>query len=272
MGKLTDDGHTVVFKRDEALVLRDGTPVLTVPRINDLYQHSERGEVALCSNSVSADDMHAWLGNPGRDKTKAIAQMHPQLKIQPVSDCETCILANQHRQPYQSTGNTFAAPLELIHVDLCDGRGRAFDGSNYYLILVDNCTKYIQTVPLKNKTTAATLHAFRLFKSALERQTGFVFKKVRSDNGHEFLGEFDEYLQEIGIQHQFTVPYAHQQNGNAERNIQTISSKMKVLLQGGCVPEKYWPSCSWHCNVLSQCSQCLGSQKHLTFQTAISKS
>ena len=83
--------------------------------------------------------------------------------------------------------------------------------------------------------------AFRLFKSALEKQTGFAIKKVRSDNGHEFLGEFYEYFKEIGIQHRFTVPYAYQQNGNAERNIQTISFKMKVLFQGGCVPEKYWP-------------------------------
>jgi transposase InsO family protein len=43
-------------------------------------------------------------------------------------------------------------------------------------------------------------------------------KKIRSDNGSEFKNlQVEEYLEEEGIKHEFSTPYAPQQNGIVER-------------------------------------------------------
>jgi transposase InsO family protein len=40
----------------------------------------------------------------------------------------------------------------------------------------------------------------------------FDIKIVQTDNGSEFLGEFDKYLNEIGIEHYFSYPRSPKTN------------------------------------------------------------
>jgi hypothetical protein len=53
----------------------------------------------------------------------------------------------------------------------------------------------------------------------------------RSDNAGEFMSHaFTSYLTKHGIKHQRSAPYAHQQNGKAERAIQTIEGRILAML------------------------------------------
>ncbi|WP_231938339.1 hypothetical protein [Caldimicrobium thiodismutans] len=45
----------------------------------------------------------------------------------------------------------------------------------------------------------------------------FKIRGVKTDNGSEFLGEFDRYLKEEGIRHYFNYPRFPKGNGYVER-------------------------------------------------------
>ncbi|MFP3256959.1 MAG: hypothetical protein RXO36_04085 [Candidatus Nanopusillus acidilobi] len=45
-----------------------------------------------------------------------------------------------------------------------------------------------------------------LFIQEAMKYFGFSISKVQTDNGSEFMGEFDKYLKEIGIEHYYSYP------------------------------------------------------------------
>jgi hypothetical protein len=55
-------------------------------------------------------------------------------------------------------------------------------------------------------------------------------KKTRSDNGSEFKNlQVEEYLEEEGIEHEFSAPYTPQQNGVVERKNQTLVDMARTM-------------------------------------------
>ncbi|GJY62668.1 retrovirus-related pol polyprotein from transposon TNT 1-94 [Tanacetum coccineum] len=63
----------------------------------------------------------------------------------------------------------------------------------------------------------------------VERQTGKKLKCIRTDNGGEYIGPFDAYCREHGIQHQKTPPKTPQLNGLAERMNRTLVERVRCL-------------------------------------------
>jgi len=58
----------------------------------------------------------------------------------------------------------------------------------------------------------------RLSKQGLSNNFNTTLKCIRSDTGTEFFNKAEKkYLEELGIEHQSSLPYSQQQNGRAER-------------------------------------------------------
>lgn len=75
----------------------------------------------------------------------------------------------------------------------------------------------------------------------VETQTGRRIKKIRSDRGGEFKSEqFSRFLEESGIERQFTVAYSPQQNGVAERRNRTLLDMARSMLKDKGMPDKFW--------------------------------
>ncbi|GJW32374.1 retrovirus-related pol polyprotein from transposon TNT 1-94 [Tanacetum coccineum] len=72
------------------------------------------------------------------------------------------------------------------------------------------------------KTKDQVLDVFKQFHVLVERQTGKKLKCIRSDNGGEYIGPFDAYCREHGIQHQKTPSKTPQLNILAERMISAL--------------------------------------------------
>ena len=53
----------------------------------------------------------------------------------------------------------------------------------------------------------------------------YPIREVQTDNGHEFLGEFDDYLQTQNIPHQFIYFHSPRINGVVERFNRTIQDE-----------------------------------------------
>jgi transposase InsO family protein len=52
----------------------------------------------------------------------------------------------------------------------------------------------------------------------VQNEFGLRIKKIRSNNGTEFKNsQIEGFLEDVGIKHEFSSPYTHQQNGVVER-------------------------------------------------------
>ncbi|WVZ52264.1 hypothetical protein U9M48_003340 [Paspalum notatum var. saurae] len=102
---------------------------------------------------------------------------------------------------------SISRPLELLHMVLFGSVVYISIGGNKYgLVIVDDYSRFTWVFFLSDKSETQEV----LKKS--EDQKG------RSDNGKDFKNTgVEEYLDEEGIKHEFSVPYTPQQNGVVER-------------------------------------------------------
>jgi transposase InsO family protein len=144
----------------------------------------------------------------------------------------SCLAAKQTRQSFPKCSSWKAdEPLQLIHVDLCGPiTPDTIGGSKYFLLLVDDCTRWMTVSILKTKDQASD--AFAKFKAEAENELGYKIKMVRSDRGGEFLAAaFKDVCESAGIKRQFTAPYSPQQNGVVERRNRTAMEMARAMLK-----------------------------------------
>ena len=105
--------------------------------------------------------------------------------------------------------------IDLKHLTL---RGVTY----YQYTAIDKYSRLAFAKVYKNKTSRNT----KLFIQEAMKYFGFRISKVQTDNGSEFMGEFDKYLKEIGIEHYYSYPRTPKTNGNVERVIRTIEEEL----------------------------------------------
>ncbi|GFS84219.1 retrovirus-related Pol polyprotein from transposon TNT 1-94 [Trichonephila clavipes] len=77
--------------------------------------------------------------------------------------------------------------------------------------------------------------------SKYENLTDKRIKKIRTDNGLEFVNEqLDTYLANSGIFHEKTIPYNSESNGKAERANRVLLERSRSLLYESKLPLKFW--------------------------------
>ncbi|GFU77039.1 retrovirus-related Pol polyprotein from transposon TNT 1-94 [Trichonephila clavipes] len=78
-------------------------------------------------------------------------------------------------------------------------------------------------------------------RSKYENLTDKRIKKIRTDNGLEFVNEqLDTYLANSGIFHEKTIPYNSESNGKAERANRVLLERARSLLYASKLPLKFW--------------------------------
>jgi transposase InsO family protein len=102
-------------------------------------------------------------------------------------------------------------------------------GRRFFLLLVDDVSRYMWAVLLDTKAAAAD--AIKRHQAVAE-ECGRKLRVLRTDNGGEFTAaEFAVYCADEGIQHHFSAPYTPQQNGIIERRNQTVVATARTLLK-----------------------------------------
>ena len=108
--------------------------------------------------------------------------------------CEACLAGKQKRLPFPKQGEYRARwVLELVHSDLCGLiRPETPNGSKYFLLLVDDQSRYMSVAMLPSKERAAV--AIKEIKAWAERESRLKLGALRTDRGGEFTShEFAEY-------------------------------------------------------------------------------
>ncbi|CAI7851747.1 unnamed protein product [Closterium sp. NIES-53] len=93
--------------------------------------------------------------------------------------------------------------------------------------------------------------AFVAWLPVVERESGVKLKIFQSDGGGEYQSQhFKQQLAERGIKRLISLPYAHQQQGVAERMNRTLQNTMRKLLCGMRLPNHQWPEAMDHAVLL----------------------
>src|SRR5947207_12058418 len=112
--------------------------------------------------------------------------------------------------------------------------------SKYVLVIVDDCTGMIWT---KFYTTRDSFrHEFIRFVTMMKDMVqGRHVKRIRIDNAKEFTSQdIQVFCESEGIEIEPTAPYAHEQNGRAERANRTLRDMASTMLIESGLPEGFW--------------------------------
>ena len=156
--------------------------------------------------------------------------------------CRTCIEAKQQQHIIRTRAPRSSIPFELVHSDLCGPMKHSIGGAQYYIIYIDDCTRYTEVYFLITKTAEEISAKFQHYQAWVETQ-GFHIKRFRSDNGS---GEYSNsiflgLLGEKGITFEPSPPYTQHKNGTAERMIRTLNAKARSMMLDANVPVVFWP-------------------------------
>jgi hypothetical protein len=155
--------------------------------------------------------------------------------------CDGCLIGKQRRTPFPAEANYRATErLDLVHGDLCGPISPpTHGGKRYFLLLVDDKTRYMWIVLLSRKDEAPA--AIKRWQASVEVETRVKLRVLRTDRGGEFTStEFGEYCADRGVRRHLTAPYSPQQNGVVERRNQSVVGTARCLLKAKGVPNEFW--------------------------------
>ncbi|CAI7841189.1 unnamed protein product [Closterium sp. NIES-54] len=158
------------------------------------------------------------------------------------------------------------APLEKVYSDILYNREPGQGAYSYTITFIDAATRYVWHLNLPSKDMA--FEAFIAWLPVAERESGEKLKSFQSDGGGEYTSQrFKQFLAEKGIKRLVSLPYAHQQQGVAERLNRTLQNTMRKLLRGMRLPNHQWPEAMDHAvmlhNLLSSSSLPNNASPHL---------
>ncbi|MEE7593948.1 DDE-type integrase/transposase/recombinase, partial [Escherichia coli] len=105
---------------------------------------------------------------------------------------------------------------ELIGMDAIELRME--DLRRYIITTIDEHSDYALALALPSLNSDITSHFF----SKATKLFPVAIRQVVTDNGMEFLGNFDKTLQEASIKHIWTYPYTPTMNATCERVNRTL--------------------------------------------------
>ncbi|CAI7912373.1 unnamed protein product [Closterium sp. NIES-53] len=145
--------------------------------------------------------------------------------------CFTCPEGDLPHRLFASHHNLSApayAPPEKVYSDILYNQEPGQAIYNYTITLIDAATCYVWHLNLPSRDMAFA--AFVAWLPVAERESGVKLKSFQSDGGGEYTSQrFKQYLAERGIKRLISLPYAHQQQGVAERTNRTLQNSMLKL-------------------------------------------
>ena len=201
---------------------------------------SLRNKQVFSATKLSATRWHDRLGHPS---FKIVQQILSHNKI-PCSNessvesiCDSCQRAKSHQLPYIRSSSFSTVPLELVYSDVWGPAPTSVGNFSYYVSFIDDFSKFSWIYLLKKKSEV--FQVFQNFQNLVERKFDRKILTMQTDWGGEY-EKLNPFFTRIGISHHVSCPYAHQQNGSAERKHRHIVEVGLALLANSSMPLKFW--------------------------------
>jgi len=142
------------------------------------------------------------------------------------------------RLPFHLSTSRASNNFDLIHCDLWTSLVLSVSGYKYYLAILDDCSHYLWTFPLKLKSNA--FPTITQFFALVSTQFGTTIKAVQCDNGREFDNSNSRtFFLTHGVRLRMSCPYTSTQNGKTERIIRSINNVIRSLLFQASLPPSF---------------------------------
>ncbi|KAM3016365.1 hypothetical protein FF2_000396 [Malus domestica] len=195
---------------------------------------------------VAKADIHLWhrrLRNPSSAVLHYVLRnnhLHVLGLVNKLQVCVACQMGKASKLPFSMLPCNLVKQFHLVHADVWGPSPTSSCTSyKYYLILVDDFTKYSWLYPLYLKSDVASI----LQTFILKVKTLFASKVqcLRSDSGGEFLNKtLQSFFNAQGITYQLSCPHTPEQNGCAERKYRHVVEMGRTLLSQSDLPSKFW--------------------------------
>ena len=216
--------------------------------------YRDRHSSAHLTDLSATDAAAAWHArlHVGQERLRAAAApdvatgISPALARAPRIDCESCKLATARALPHGSDRANATRPGERVFCDIAGPFVTAVGGYKYFLLCVDDSTRYQFFYPMKLKSDApdwATrlLADFRHVANHGHATGDVRIESVHTDNGGELVSaRFFELADSSAVARTFAPAHVHQANGIAERGIGLVCEKIRTLLLSSSADVKYW--------------------------------
>ena len=227
------------FDCDNVRVYDKGTKkVLLKGRIsNGLYKLRSLADHAFFTiRRVAASDevWHQRLGHPNHLILQHLSSSRIiMINKRSKSQCSACKLGKSTRLPFEASSYVATRPLKRIHYDLWEPAPVAsVQGFQYYVILIDNFSRFSWLFPLKRKSDFMSV--FVAFQALVQNQYCTKIGSNQCDGGGEFISiSFLQHLEQNGIKQLISCPHTPQQNGLAERKHRQITEVDRTNLTMG---------------------------------------
>ncbi|CAI7785468.1 unnamed protein product [Closterium sp. NIES-54] len=216
-------------------------------------------ESAPCSCRLLSHQTLLWhhlLGHPSLPRLRGMAsrvlvsglpRSLPPLPLGPAPTCVPCIEGRQRATPHSSEFPPTEAPLQTLHMDVWGpARVRGQGHERFYLLVVDDYSRYTTVFPLRNKgdVTEVLIDWIRGARLQLRERFGSDFPVLRlhSDRGEEFSSpRLGAFCRAQGICQTFTLPASPHKNGIAERRIGMVMDVARTSMIHAAAPHFLWP-------------------------------
>ncbi|CAI5481719.1 unnamed protein product [Closterium sp. Yama58-4] len=182
-----------------------------------------------------------------RDLVAGLPRVLPPLPDSPAPPCIPCVEGRQRAAPHSSSFPPTTAPLQTLHLDVWGpARVRGQGQERYFLIVVDDFSRYTMVFPLRAKGDVPDVLIPWIRRSRLQLserfRSDFPVLRLHSDRGGEFTsGLLEAFCQQEGIEQSYTLPASPQQNGVAERRIGLVMEVARTSLSHAAAPHFLWP-------------------------------
>jgi hypothetical protein len=242
VGQLASEGYTTVFHGDQWKISKGAMTVARGKKSGTLYKTAGTCHLIAVAKNESPNLWHQRLGHMSE---KGMKIMHSNGKLQglrsiEIDMCEDCILGKQKRVRFQTNGRTPKKErLELIHSDVWGPTTvSSIGGKKYFVTFIDDHSRKVWVYFLKYKSDV--FEAFKVWKAMVENETGLKIKKLRTDNGGEYIDtKFKNLCYEHEIRMERIVPGMPQQNGVAERMNRTLTERARSLRVQSGLPKQF---------------------------------
>ncbi|CAI7899361.1 unnamed protein product, partial [Closterium sp. NIES-53] len=199
---------------------------------------------------------HHRLGHPSLPRLRGMAsrvlvsglpRSLPPLPSGPTPTCVPCVEGRQRAAPHSPAFPATEAPLQTLHMDVWGpARVRGQGHERYFLLVVDDYSRYTTVFPLRNKgdVTEVLIDWIRAARLQLRESFGsdFPVQRLHFDRGGEFSSaRLGAFCRARRIRQTFTLSASPQQNGIAECRIGMVMDVARTSMIHAAAPHFLWP-------------------------------
>jgi hypothetical protein len=160
--------------------------------------------------------------------------------------CEVCakakIMSNISRVPALRSKTPFAVISADLIIPSRDDEYAGYDDSTCLLHIIDQATGYRVSIPMRSREKQPVVMAVDHICNLIDSQYGYRPQIIHIDGEGALKSKpFLAWAAWRTIQLSASIPYAHEQNGAAEKSGQTIETYARALAIESGFPPSLWP-------------------------------